>query len=99
MSTQVEPNVSRMSAVGAEFLALVYADEELVRAEFEEIVEQCLDGPHPPRPLRPADPAPRQRRRRLSRAWHARVSRPRERGSRRSARQRGPPRSDHQQAR
>ncbi|HKN98462.1 MAG TPA: hypothetical protein VJX10_15185 [Pseudonocardiaceae bacterium] len=39
-----------------EFAAIVYADDELVRAEFEAIVDANWDQPEPPRPTPPAPP-------------------------------------------
>jgi len=39
-----------------EFLALVCADEDLLRAEFEAIMEANWDRPEPPRPTWPTPP-------------------------------------------
>jgi hypothetical protein len=47
------------------FLDLVFADEDLLRAEFEAIIEQGWDPPVPERPtppLRPAKARPARRR-------------------------------------
>jgi len=74
------------------FLDLVYADEELLRAEFDAIIEQGWDPPVPERPtppLRPAKARPPRRRAR-QRPPHARpAAHP---AAEWGARQRAPPR-------
>jgi hypothetical protein len=44
-----------------EFLAIVCADEELLRSEFEAIIDACWGGPPPAEPTRPGTPADRCR--------------------------------------
>jgi hypothetical protein len=79
-------------AVHEQFLSLVCEDEELLAAEFDEIVAHAWDGPHPPSPGQPAGPAaegwdthrPQGPRRRLP-------ARPGHPGADAWARERGPP--------
>jgi len=50
--------------VEEKFLALVYSDEELLRAEFDAIIAHSWDQPTPParpRPTRPPAPPPQRR--------------------------------------
>jgi hypothetical protein len=60
---QAPAMVAEVSAVPArtaerEFLTLVYADDELVRAQFAALIDACWDDPAPPRqPSRPGPPA------------------------------------------
>jgi hypothetical protein len=73
-----------------EFLAIVCADEELLRAEFEAIIGACWDEPPPSRPVPPVPPAGRGRH---SMAYRPplRPRRPQHNGVRGWVRQRSPP--------
>jgi hypothetical protein len=56
------------------FLALVYTDEELLRAEFDAIIADSWNEPTPParqRPTRPPAPPPQRRRHRSGTAGRA----------------------------
>ncbi|MFH5823799.1 hypothetical protein [Georgenia sp. AZ-5] len=96
MTTSVpEPHREDLATTAAPdevFLGLVYEDEELLRAEFEEIVAVSLDGPHPPAARPEAGPVPpgRPPRRRGEDVSDA-APRPRHSGSDGWARQRSPP--------
>jgi len=50
----------RVDDVDAEFLALIYSDADLLRAEFEEIIAAASSSPPPsdPTPRRDAEPPP-----------------------------------------
>lgn len=81
-----------MPAVHEQFLELVCDDDELLVAEFDEIVARAWDGPHPPSPGRPAGPTAEgwERYRRPASRPHLR-GRPRHPGADGWPRGRGPP--------
>ena len=79
-------------AVHEQFLELVYDDDQLLAAEFEEIVARAWDGPQPPSPGTPAGPtAERWERYQLPASRPRLRARPRHPGADGWARQRGPP--------
>lgn len=53
-----EPSAPGTSALHKEFLSIMCADEELVRAEFEAMILACWDKPVPPRRSRQPVPPP-----------------------------------------
>ena len=80
--------------VDEEFLELVYADEQLLRAEFDDIVAQEWPTGHPPARPTAATPGtdPRPRRHLGPRGVRASRRQRRHPGAARSRRQRSPPR-------
>lgn len=83
------------SAVHEQFLELVFEDDELLTAEFDEIVARAWDGPDVPSPGRPAGPTAEgwERYRRQRPRLHL-TARPRHPGADAWARERGPPRDE-----
>jgi hypothetical protein len=77
-----------------EFLAIVCADEDLLRAEFDAIVAASWDGPVPTPPLRPVPPPGRPVRSARATAYPEPLmpARPQQHGPGRWVRQRSPPR-------
>ena len=94
MPTAPTAHVGAAPSVDEEFLELVYADEQLLRAEFDEIVAQEWPAGHPPATPGSATPGTDHRPRRRLGPGGVRASR-RQRGHRgagRWRRQRSPPR-------
>src|SRR6478735_1305389 len=87
-------HVGAAPTVDEEFLELVYADEQMVRAEFDSIIAQEWPTDHPPAAPTGATPAtdPRPRPQRGPRGVRASRRRRRHQGAGRWRRQRSPPR-------
>jgi hypothetical protein len=94
MPTTPAAHFDAAPSVDEEFLELVYADEQLLRAEFDAIVAREWPTGHPPARPTAASPGtdPRPRRHLGPRGMRATRREPRHPGAARSRRQRSPPR-------